>query len=229
MTPIERLAKARQEFDDGWRAHSASMRSMQLLRSASGLEAPLRVALAMSKGFPPEFDSADDLADLLEELDWLKDERFEPLRRNCLLGVCAGFENCMKVAAAAVSFGPNWKKDAADRARLDQDCDVGFEEQFGLADKEWSGKQESFLLAKFPHLQSERSLVLGATEAIWIRNQFTHNAGRARSERNLPTLLLNFQRGDRIELEQPLMATCVLALVACGRAVFNGTPYLDAY
>ena len=229
MTPIERLAEARQEFDGGWRAHSASMRSMQLLRSASGLEAALQAALAMSKGFPREFDSADDLVDLLDELNWLKGEQFEPLRRNCLLGVCAGFESCMKLAATALSFGPNWRTDTGDHARLDQDCDVEFEERFGSADKEWSGKQETFLLTKFSHLQSERSLVLGATEAIWIRNQFTHNAGRARSEKSLPTLGLSFRRGDRIELQQPLMATCVSALVACGRAAFAGTPYLEAY
>ena len=229
MTPIERLADARQAFDGAWRAHIASMRCMQLLRSATGLEPGLQMALAMSRGFPPEFDSANELVDLREELDWLKSEQFEPLRRNCLLGVCASFENCLKVAAAAVSFGANWAADAVDRRRLDQDCDLEFGERFDAMDTEWRGKQESFLLTKFPHLQSRRELVLGATEAIWVRNQVAHNAGRARSVKVLTRLNLNFQSGDPIEVKQPLIKNCVSALVDCGNAAFEGTPYLEAY
>jgi hypothetical protein len=229
MTPIERLAEASQSFNSGLRAHIAAMRSMQLLRSSVGLEAALQTALAMSKGFPPEFNSADELLDLREELDWLKDEQFEPLRRNCLLGVCASFENCLKVAAAALSFGPNWAADASDRARLEQDCDVEFRKRFDSMDKEWRGKQEGFLLRNFPQLKSNHALVLGATEAIWVRNQVAHNAGRVSIEKVLPTLKLKFQIGNPIELKQSLMGICVSALVDCSKAAFKDTPYLDAY
>ena len=227
MTPIARLAEACLAFDSSWRAHACSMRAVQLLRGSGGLEVALQAALTIAKGFPSEFNAAHEFDDLLEELDWLRDEQFEPLRRNCLLGVCASFENSVKVAATALSFGPAWVSSASDRARLDEDCDDAFGERFDQMDREWKGKQSRFFATWFPYLDT--GTVAGATDAMWLRNQIVHNASRARSHRDLQALGLRFDAGDTISLTQPVIGAAVLALRECVVAAFKGSPYLEHF
>lgn len=226
MRAVERLFWIRLDFDNSWRAHAASVRAARLLRSLPPDVAPLLAsALSMAKGFEPGFDSAFALESLFEEIDYLRDQDYLPLRKNCLLGVCAAFEEFSKTYAAALSYEPNWQQMTESQGRLTQDTSADFEQRYLAEDRSWRRGYGKFLLEKFPWVDPLK--VKAVEDVFWLRNQVAHNADRANVEKSLTICEHSFHQGDKVSIDGRLLGICVEGLRSAVSSISDPTPYME--
>jgi len=186
----------------------------------------LESTLSINKGFEPGFDSAFALGSLLDELQYLRDQDYLPLRKNCLLGVCAAFEEFSKTFAAALSYEPNWQQMTVSQGRLTQNTSSNFEERYRDEDSSWRKGYGLFLLKKFPWLVQPD--IQGIEEVFWLRNQIAHNAGCANGDKSLNFCRIRFRPGEKIALDGHLLVACIDILRKAVNSISDPTPYLEA-
>jgi hypothetical protein len=227
MNAVSRLFFGLSTFDESWRGHAATMRAATVLSFSTELAPNLAVSFNLAKGFDPNFNGATAIEDLFEELDFLKNEGYRPLRNNCLLGVCAAFESFVKTYVAALSYEPDWQTKTSDSNRLQQDTTSDFSERFSKADKRWKKSgYEKLLQEEFTWLDAQ--LISQVADVFWFRNQIAHNAGVSSKEKTLDGLNEVFSAGQAIVIDQVRLGKCVDVLRRCVKHIADGTPYVEA-
>lgn len=226
MRAVERLFRARTEFDDSWRAHAAAFRAVLVLGLAEPLAPSLVVALRMAKGFDPGFDGTAELDDIFDELEYLKSEHYAPMRKNCLLGVCAAFETFAKTFAGSLSYDENWRQTMGSSECLCQNTDTDFADRFSEGDRRWRRQYCHFLTTEFDWV--DRDVVDRVGDVFWLRNQIAHNGGIARSRRVTHFQNKPVEVGQVIVVNRELLGACINTVRACVDSIAHGTPYMDA-
>lgn len=226
MRAIDRLWDAPIEFEKSWRAHNAAMLSTTLFGYCEGIELQLATALHMAKGFDPALQASSVIENLFDEIEYLKDDGFRALRRNCLLGVCAAFETFAKTVAAALTYDYSWKENFDAPNVLSADTSLDFQARFVVADKEWKNKYKEFMSSKFSWVEPQQVEKVG--EVFWIRNQVAHNASQARDSQLIQILDKQFCVGEEVEIDGSSLRHCVVAVRECMWMIIQGTPYLEA-
>jgi hypothetical protein len=238
MKAVECLFWAQAEFDHSWRAHAASLRAVKLISGLPiGAEPFLRAALSTSDSFEAGFNSVFPLESLRDELEFLKEQDFFPMRKNCLLGVCSSFESFTKTYAAALSYEPEWQSSYESHQNgpqfgprssglLLQDTSADFSRKFSAKDVAWKRTRAQFWSDSFPWLKNYA--IEWVEDIFWLRNQLTHNADIASTSRAMKFCQASFSEGEKIALGGELLGTCVATLRQVAQWIYEPTPYLEA-
>jgi hypothetical protein len=203
------------------------MRAATVLSFSTELAPNLAASFKLAKGFDPNFNGATAIEDLFEELDYLKNEGYRPLRNNCLLGICAAFESFVKTYVAALSYEPDWQSKKSDSSCLQQETTSDFSERFSKADRRWRKPgYEKLLQEEFQWLDTQ--LISQVVDVFWFRNQIAHNAGFASKEKTLNGFSEVFSAGQTIDIDQERLGKCVDVLRRCVKQIADETPYMEA-
>ena len=213
-----------------------ALRSVQIVMELpSECDALLREILHRTDGLEAGFDECFPLEHLRVEAQELQGNDYVSLRKNCLLGVCASFEDYVKTVAAALSYEPDWKA-LVEGGRLRQDTSADFHERFAEQDKAWRSWQSEkydtyFLSARFSEITNYREDRV--REVFWLRNQFAHNAGVAGMKKNEATRCLEilgktFSAGELLELDASTLKHLSQYLLTAMNDISNELPYFEA-
>lgn len=236
MRALDRLVRAKTDFDNTWRAHAVALRSVQLvLELPSAIDETLRETLSKTNGLEAGFDTIFPLEHLRYEAQQIREVDYFPLRKNCLLGICASFEDYVKTVAAALSYQPDWRL-SSEGKRLLQPTKVDFHEKFSIQDKAWraweiDNPKTYFLRPRFDGLTDyveER-----VREVFWFRNQLAHNADMVglkgtQTRKKLEILGQTFSPGERLQLDSERLSGLTHYLRNIVTSISEDLPYMEA-
>ena len=239
MRAIDRLFWAKLDFENAWRAHAVALRSVQVvLELPTENDLALSEALSRTDGFEAGFDGIYPLEGLRFEAQQVQDTDYFWLRRNCLLGICASFEDYVKTVAAALSYEPAWRN-LKEGERLLQNTEADFHQRFAEQDRAWRKvdieKPETYFFANqfsdFPGLNEY--VEQRVREVFWFRNQFAHNANRAGMKAGSTGKVLEILGqtvfpGDRLQLDSANLTALTQYLRSIVMSISDDLPFFEA-
>lgn len=230
MRALDRLFWAKIDFENAWRAHAVALRSVQLvLELPPANDEALKETLSRTDGLEAGFDRDFALEHLRYEAQQVQESDYFALRRNCLLGVCASFEEYVKTVVAALSYEPKWKS-LKEGERLRQDTDADFRKKFAAEDKAWRDEKKIFLESRFGITAFVAECI---REVFWFRNQLAHNAGMVESKgtqtgKKLEILGQAFSPGDRLQLDSERLRVLTQYLHNIVTSISNELPCMES-
>ena len=233
MRALDRLFWAKNSFENAWRAHAVALRSVQLvLELPPANDEALKETLHRTDGHEAGFDRYFALEHLRYEAQQVQDLDYFALRKNCLLGVCASFEDYVKTVAAALSYEPDWKL-LEEGKRLRQPTEADFHEKFAEQDDAWSDKKIGpiFLQSRFNGLTAYVEECVD--EIFWFRNQLAHNADMVgqrgtKTGKKLEVLGQTFFPGDQLQLDSERLRGLTQYLHNIVTSISDGLPYMES-
>lgn len=233
MRALDRIVQAKIDFDGAWRAHAVALRSVQLVvELPNNLDGALQETLSQTDGLEAGFDTIFPLEHLRFEAQQVQDSDYFLLRRNCLLGVCASFEDYVKTVAAALTYEPEWRT-LKEGERLRQETDFNFHLCFASQDKAWQKCPRQgtyFFRPRFEWLTDYTEDRV--REVFWFRNQLSHNANMARGksgeDKRLELLDQTFRHGEKLGLDSRRLRLLTHMLDGTVRSIADELPFLEA-
>lgn len=236
MRALDRLFWAKNDFENAWRAHAVALRSVQLvLELPRANDEALKETLHRTDGLEAGFDRDFALEHLRYEAQQVQDSDYFALRKNCLLGVCASFEDYVKTVAAALSYEPDWKL-LEEGKRLRQSTEADFHEKFAVQDKAWRDwlieKPETYFLpSRFDGLTEFVEECV--REVFWFRNQLAHNGDMVglrgtKTGKKLKVFGQTFFPGDQLQLDSERLRGLTQYLHNIVTSISDGLPYMES-
>ena len=195
----------------------------------------MKETLSRTAGLEAGFDRDFALESLRYEAQQVQDSDYFALRKNCLLGVCASFEDYVKTVAAALSYELDWKL-LEEGKRLQQSTEADFHEKFAVQDKawrDWQGEKPKtyFLPSRFDGVTDYVEECV--REVFWFRNQLAHNAGMVgpkgtQTGKKLEILGQTFFPGDRLQLDSERLRALTQYLHNIVTSISDGLPYMES-
>lgn len=229
MNALSILSKACTDFDDSYRGHLVAMQAVILIGYSKEIAPLFAGTINMSKGFNPEFNGKNSIENLFEEIEHQKNTNYQALRKNCLLGVCAGFEAFVKTFVAALSYDPNWRVTRdTENCLLLTEIEDAFEARYKNADVVWKKtKRKEFIKKQFDWLDADS--VQDVIDIIWLRNQVAHNNSYANCDCYIKLLNENFCTNGFIEITKVKLSICIKRIKKITELIAKETPYLEGF